>query len=371
MSDQGFKVSPFPFLVPGILSLLLALWAGVTRLPWALPGEALVPLHGALMVGGFLGTVISTERAAALGKWWTWLAPVCTGLGTLVMLATLGVKVAGPEAPIRAGAFMLTAGALVYTLSCFMVWSVQRTLFNVILGLGGVAFLLANLLLTLGFAIWAIIPLWAAYLVLTIAGERLELNRLLAPRPADLVPFHLSVFLMLAGLLVWFTVRTDLGARIWGAGLIVLALWLLWKDLARKTVRMQGVTRYVAVCLLSGYVWLMVSGVLNLLHPGITAGPAYDAIWHTLYVGFVLSMIFGHAPIIVPALTGIMVEFRPVFYLPLVLLHASLAMRVVGDLIPVLELRRVGGLVNAVVVLLFVVVLRMSLRRLPPRPDRD
>jgi hypothetical protein len=369
VSDHGFKVSPFPFLVPGIVSLLLALWAGVTRLPWALPGEALVPLHGALMVGGFLGTVISTERAAALGKMWTWLAPVCTGLGTLVMLATLGIAVAGPQAPVRAGAFLLTAGALVYCVSTLMVWKVQRTLFNLVLGLGGAAFLLANLLLTLGFAVWAVTPLWAAFLVLTIAGERLELNRLLAPRPTDLIPFHVSVFLMLVGLLAWFTVRADLGARIWGAGLVVLALWLLWKDLARKTIRMRGVTRYVAVCLLSGYVWLLLSGVLNILHPGISAGPPYDAIWHTLYVGFVLSMIFGHAPIIVPALTGIMVEFRPVFYLPLVLLHASLVARVVGDLVPLLELRRVGGLINAVVVLLFVVVLRTSLRRLPAGPN--
>jgi len=366
VSEKGLKVPPFPFMVPGILSLLLALWAGVSRLPWALPGgEALVPLHGALMVGGFLGTVIAVERAAALGRLWTWVAPLCTGLGTLVMLGALGIKPAGPDLPIRAGAFMLMIGGAVYAASSLLIYRIQKSLFNIVIGLGGVAFFLANLLLLLGFAVWAIIPLWAAFLVLTISGERLELNRLLAPRPADLVPFHLALVLMFAGLAAWLFMGTELGSCLWGSSMILLALWLLIKDIARKTVKMTGVTRYVAVCLLSGYVWLLISGILNLLHPGATAGPPYDAIWHALFVGFVLSMIFGHAPIIVPALTGIMVEFRPVFYVPLVLLHASLAMRIGGDLLNLMLLRRVGGLVNALVVLLFVVILRMSLRRLP------
>ena len=366
MSDKGLKISPFPFLIPGIASLLLALWAGVARLPWALPGgESLVPLHGALMVGGFLGTVIAVERAAALGRAWTLVAPVCTGLGTVVMLLALNIKPAAPDMPIRAGAFLLMCGGAVYAASSLLIYRIQRSLFNIVIGMGAVAFFLANLLLLLGFAVWTIVPLWAAFLVLTIAGERLELNRLLAPRPADLVPFHVAMVLMAGGLAAWLFVGTDMGSWLWGSGLVLLALWLLVKDIARKTVKMAGVTRYVAVCLLTGYVWLLVSGVLSLLHPGATAGPPYDAIWHTLFVGFVLSMIFGHAPIIVPALTGIMVEFRPVFYLPLVLLHASLIMRVGGDLMNLLELRRVGGLVNAVVVLLFVVILRLSLKRLP------
>jgi len=365
LPDKGLKVPPFPFLVPGVLSLLLALWAGVARLPWDLPGgAALVPLHGALMVGGFLGTVIAVERAAALGRLWTWLAPVFTGLGTLVMLAALAIEPIGPGQTLRAGAFLLTVGGAVYAASSLLIYRLQPALFNLVIGAGGVAFLLANLLLLLGFGVWAIIPLWAAFLVLTIAGERLELNRLLAPRPADLAGFHLALVLMVGGLVAWVLGSFAAGSYLWGAAMVLLAVWLLWKDIARKTVKMQGVTRYVAVCLLGGYVWLLVSGVLSLVHPGVTAGPAYDAIWHALYVGFVLSMIFGHAPIIVPALTGIMVDFKGIFYLPLVLLHASLAVRIVGDLVPLLELRRIGGLVNAVVVVLFIVVLRSRLRRL-------
>jgi len=33
-------------------------------------------------------------------------------------------------------------------------------------------------------------------------------------------------------------------------------------------------------------------------------GPAYDAGLHTIFRGFVMSMIFAHAPVIVPSALG-------------------------------------------------------------------
>jgi hypothetical protein len=43
-------------------------------------------------------------------------------------------------------------------------------------------------------------------------------------------------------------------------------------------------------------------------------------------------MIFGHAPIIFPALTGRAVRFSRFFYVYLFLLHLSLLLRQIGDL---------------------------------------
>ena len=59
----------FPLLALGIGSLFCGVWAGLLRFGWSLPaGRAnLIELHGPLMVFGFLGTVISLERAVALG----------------------------------------------------------------------------------------------------------------------------------------------------------------------------------------------------------------------------------------------------------------------------------------------------------------
>jgi hypothetical protein len=68
-------------------------------------------------------------------------------------------------------------------------------------------------------------------------------------------------------------------------------------------------------------------------------------------------MIFAHAPIIVPAVTGLAVPFHNGFYLPLALLQASLALRVAGDLGAGFTLRQWGGLLNEVAILLFLAVL--------------
>lgn len=42
------------------------------------------------------------------------------------------------------------------------------------------------------------------------------------------------------------------------------------------------------------------SGALALMAGQQVAGPLYDAMLHTFFLGFVFGMIFGHAPIIFP-----------------------------------------------------------------------
>jgi len=93
--------------------------------------------------------------------------------------------------------------------------------------------------------------------------------------------------------------------------------------------------------------------VLALRFGLLVAGPHYDAMLHSLLLGFVFSMIFGHAPIIFPAVLGMPISFQPAFYVHLTLLHASLLLRIVGDLASWVPGRQWGGLLNVLVVLLF------------------
>jgi hypothetical protein len=114
--------------------------------------------------------------------------------------------------------------------------------------------------------------------------------------------------------------------------------------------------------LLSGYVWLGVGGVLTWRFASVLAGPYYDAMLHTVFVGFVFAMIFAHAPIILPAILGQTTSpYRPALYVPLLLLHASLLLRVVGDLMGWWSARQWGGLLNALAVLLFFTTLAWGL----------
>jgi hypothetical protein len=136
--------------------------------------------------------------------------------------------------------------------------------------------------------------------------------------------------------------------------MVAMALWLLRFDIARYTIRKTGLTRFIAWCLLVGYSWLGVGGLLALVFGGVTAGFRYDAIHHAVFVGFVISMIFGHAPLIFPAVTGRPLPFRPIFYTHLSLLQLSLLLRVGGDLMPWLAGRQWGGLLNAAAIVLFI-----------------
>jgi hypothetical protein len=65
-------------------------------------------------------------------------------------------------------------------------------------------------------------------------------------------------------------------------------------------------------------------------------------------------MVFAHAPVIFPEVLGLPLEYHPAFYLHVGVLHISLILRVVGDLVDSLGRWRVwGGLLNAAALLLF------------------
>jgi hypothetical protein len=122
------------------------------------------------------------------------------------------------------------------------------------------------------------------------------------------------------------------GGWLAGAAVAALALWLGRFDLARRTIRHPGLPRFMACCLLSGYVWLLVAGVLIAATWPQASGRFYDLALHAFFVGFVFAMIFGHAPVIFPAVLGLPVQFLPTAYVPLAVLHLSLLLRLGADL---------------------------------------
>jgi hypothetical protein len=331
-------------------ALLTGMWAGLLRLGWDLPlgSRGLPGAHGALMVGGFLGTLIGLERAVALRRRWAYLAPLLSGLGGVTLL--IAGDLPGPLWAL--GPFLLTLGSLALVAVYVAVLRTQFTLFTATMALGAIVWAGGGLLWLVYLPIYQTTLWWAGFLVLTIAGERLELTRM-APRARAAQPLFLlaaGAYVLGIGLSAPFQ---DLGTRIMGAGLVALALWLARYDIAHRTVRQRGLTRYIAASLLAGYGWLLVGGALALGSGALSAGARYDALLHAVFLGFVMSMIFAHAPIILPAVTGLAVPYRRVFYAHLVLLHASLILRVGADLLGWREGRQWGGLFNVLAVLLF------------------
>jgi hypothetical protein len=226
---------------------------------------------------------------------------------------------------------LITLGSLVLLAVLIQLWRMVPALFTLTIILGGLCWWAGNMLWLLGNPVPVVVYWWLAFLVLTIAGERLELSRMLRLSRFARTAFALIVVFIVSGPLLSL-ITLPQGVRVLGMGLLLLSLWLGYYDMARRRIRAGGQARYMALALLSGYVWLGIGGLLALRVAGVTAGPQYDALLHTIFVGFILAMIFAHALIILPLLTGRVVAFTPAFYLPLGLLHVTLLVRVAGDL---------------------------------------
>jgi hypothetical protein len=345
-----------PVLLFALLALLAGLWAGLIRLGWPIPSltRGLTVYHGALMVSGFLGTLIAIERVAALRQRWMIAAPIFSGLGWIIGLLFPGSR-AGPVLFSLASAFTLAIlTVIVRRESKIHTW---------VMWIGSLCWLVGNLLWMAGFPIATAVPWWEAFLILTISGERLELSRVLRPTRSQHLLFAGAAGVYLLGVTV-SVFLPDLGWRTAGVGMLLLTAWLVRFDLARRNLRHPlPLTRYIATCLFIGYLWLGFAGILMALLGAQSGGFYYDAMLHAVFLGFVMSMIFGHAPIILPALLGVMIAFQPAAAANLALLHLSLALRVAGDLGLSFALRRWGGLLNEVSLLLFLGLTLYSLRK--------
>jgi hypothetical protein len=247
---------------------------------------------------------------------------------------------------------LLTLGSLWMILVFIVILRRQFISYTIVMSIGAMSWVIGNLFWLLGWPVHHIVFWWVAFLVLTIAGERLELGRMMRPGRLAILSFFVAVGLFLAGA-SWMLADVQVGGRVVGVAMLVLTLWLSRYDVVRVTIRMQGLARFVANCLTAGYLWLGVSGALLLLHGGQTAGLFYDAILHTVLVGFVFSMVFGHAPIILPAVLGNRLSYHPLLYLPVVILHISLIVRITGNLAGIAPLRQWGGLFNALMFLFY------------------
>ena len=333
-----------PLLLLAFIALFVGTGAGLARLAWPMPQLAVgaAAQHGPLMISGFFGVVIALERAVAIDRAWAYLAPLATGLGTLFGLAGAAAS----------AAWLGVAGAALLLAASLQVLRRQPALFTFTMALGAAAWLVGALVWAAGAAVYQVLPWWLAFLVLTIAGERLELSRLLPPSPLAVTSFAAILLAIVASLA---TLRWGSGGIAFPAALLALALWLIKQDVARRTVRGRGLARFIAVCLLSGYAWLAIGAATALLAGGLTPGsPAYDAALHAILLGFVFSMVFGHAPIILPAVLRVQVPYHAGFYAPLALLQLSLAIRLAGDASAHFTWVRAGGALNALALLSFV-----------------
>jgi len=323
--------------------------------PAPVRADRLPEVHGMLLVFGFVGSVVSLERAVALGRRAGLISPGLLGAGGLLLVS---------PAPLTLGRWVLLFGAAALVALYPPLWRRQRDDAVIVQAFGAV-------LATGSLALWAggvpvshLLPWLAGFVVLTIAGERLELARIAMGAAAG------TRLLMLAAVVVGGVVASLLwpaaGYPLFGLALLALTGWLARHDVARVTIRSAGLTRFMAASMLAGYGWLAVAAGTWMLTGPAYDGARYDAVIHAVFLGFTLSMIMAHAPVILPAILRRPLPYHPALLVPAGLLQLSLAIRLWGgDAYGLDRALPVGGVLNVVALLCFLGVAVWSATRTP------
>lgn len=332
-----------------ITNLVGAIGGGLLRLG-SLPAQNLGPTgahaigaHGAVMMAGFFGALIALERVVALrrGLW----VPILAAFGGWLAWGAGLMTAAG-------GLWVASAAGLVW----LYAWAGSSRVMSLPLAVeasGALALMAGNAAVTLGQIDTARVG-WSAFLVLTIAGERRELMRLVQlPRWASKMFLLIWAGAMASVLLA--LQRPDAAVVLWWITMTLLASWLLRWDVATRQWRAKAWAGHTAICLVVGYVWLAAGSVLGLLGQAVA--------WHVLWLGFVMAMVFGHAPIMLPALAGWRPEPTRWALLPLAVLGASLALRIASVVNAWPKGLMLAGAGHALAFLLFGAVMARAVRR--------
>jgi hypothetical protein len=356
--------SPEPWLaLAAALSLASGLAGGLVRLGVLPSGSALaapVAWHGALMLCGFFGVVIGVERAAALKRGWIWAAPALAAAGSAAALARQDAVAQG----------LWFAGAALLTLAYAAVVRRERALHVVVEGAGALAWAIGTALWLAGRDVDTVVAWWCAFLVLTIAGERRELARF---TPLSSTGRHSYVAVLALQGLALGALAMPCGAAIvamatWWLSLLLLAAWLWRFDLAcRPGLARKGWALYTARCLRLGYAWLALAAAWGLLRVAQGLPLAGPGPLHMLLLGFVFAMVFGHAPIVLPALLHRAIAPPAALALaPALLMSAAVALRALGDLLGSGPLRAIAGGGQVLAILVFAASMLARLRAQPP-----
>lgn len=303
----------------------------------------MVAFHGVLMVSGFLGTLIILERSSAL-EW--------TPGYFLALLSGLGAFIVGTGWGIEAGMVMIILAGMGLLSMYVFILSMQPTWHSLIMALGGILWFFGDIFWLQAYPFAYTANLWAGFLILTVVGERIELSRMVQTSDKKRGQAGVLSIIFMVGLLI-HVVWTYTGVIIAASSLSILAVWLLKNDLARFTIKQTGLPKYMAFCLLSGFVWLIVGSVISVLYLKFPDHLYYDAYLHSFFLGFIFSMVFAHAPVIFPSLTGWQVGYYDRFYVHYLLLQISLVIRLAGDFMSDSMIRELGGVLNGLAIVIF------------------
>jgi len=343
------KKERLPVILFAASCLLGGLWSGLCRIGWHLGVTPVVAHHGAIMVGGFLGSLISFEKVIPLKKKVLYLIPIASACSVILFFAGM---------PILAFYLMTIASAALTLVFAYYLIK-QKKIVYVLMLLGAIFWLAGNLVLLSTQFYPMAFRWWTAFVLFIIAAERLELMVFRPVSQASKKVFVLVLLCFIAGLLLPFH---SPGNVVCGFSLAGASTWLLRNDMIAINLKKTGLPLFIGVTLLSGYIALLLTGILFLLRSDHWL--TYDAVVHTFFLGFAFSMIFAHGPMILPGILGVTsTPYHKVLYLWTAFLQTSWIMRISGDVLSNIEIRKVSGLLSVVAILGYFMTMAILTKR--------
>ncbi|GAB4185631.1 MAG: hypothetical protein OHK0057_09500 [Thermoflexibacter sp.] len=309
------------------------------RLGWEFPlavtTSASVTQHGAIMASGFLASLILLEKIVLLHKSWFLLFPFINVLSVPLFLLDFHIV----------GIICLLIGSTAMVgIAIYFILKYKESYHYLLLG-GAVLLWMGNFKLLLNSFYPTTIPFLMGFFLLVIVGERLEMSRFLPVSKFKINILWALIMIWVAGVLfISFHSQFFAFASVL---LSLIALWLLQNDMPKHSIKKAGLHRFVGINLIIAYLWLFIFGIWQFLPLKIAF--AYDAYLHLFFIGFVLSMVLAHAPVILPSVLKLGVKpFYSGLYVWVSAMQISLIIRIIGDVNGNLAWRKIGGVLNGV-----------------------
>lgn len=334
-----------PFMLFAFANLVTGMLAGLIRIGWEFPMNEIAVHHGAIMVGGFLGTLILLEKVIPLKRPVLYLLPILNSL-SLVMLVP-GFYYIGLS-------FLVIGSAGLLVVFILYLRKQPNDLSLIFMLVGACCQIIGHSLLIAKQFYPLVFPWWMGFILFIIVGERLELSKFL---PVTRKNKNILVGFALLFLMGIFLPFHGIGKYFAGLSLISVGLWLIRHDIISVALKKDGLTRFSAYALLAGCLSLIITGTLMITLPDLPF--AYDAIVHTFFLGFAFTMIFAHGPFILPGVLGFNIKpYHPLLYFPLLTMLSSIALRILADMTIIPHFIRLwSGLISVISILLYFIIL--------------
>lgn len=324
---RALKGSMLIGLASFVFAVVLGVWRIALTRGFVLPSiPEILPPHGNVMVGAFLGTLIIFERMFALPvKWLIWV-PYAWGLSALTMhLHFVGFKLINIIALLGWGVHR------------FIAYKTFKNFFNPLVEFISYVVLSTALFHENGLAGSVESALSGLSFGIAVIGvERVELTLGFQRKSAKLVYASLIVYLLLSILNSLFYI---IPIQAIGIILLFVGIGLIYNDSviiitfkgAKFGVTKTALHKFSKQTLIVAYIWLLFAGISITLWDLIQS-VAKDIVFHSIGLGFIFTMILSHAPVVLGSTLAKMPKRAPskvLFYL----FQAMTVVRIVADLL--------------------------------------